>query len=164
MLKNDLSKTSDRENLSFLDDVVKHFPLATKRRLPKEIVVVSVSARRSLALNREYRKKHTAANVLSFSYPALEMDNGKSYAPSVGGFKGGVYSKEYGEIIVCPAIIRREARAEKHTYEYQMTWMVVHGMIHLSGLHHEKSEEEDRRVSRIEMRILNKLFPLTNKR
>lgn len=93
-----------------------------------------VSEKESARLNRAYRAKRTPANVLSF-----------------------LYGKGYGEIIVCSSVIRREARAQKHSYKYQLAWMIVHGMIHLSGLHHEKSRMTAERVERLEKQILKKL-------
>ncbi|OHA04337.1 MAG: rRNA maturation RNase YbeY [Candidatus Sungbacteria bacterium RIFCSPHIGHO2_02_FULL_52_23] len=116
--------------------IVKKFPQAVRKKLPGEIAVVAVSEKESQALNRVYRKKNKAANVLSFWY-----------------------SKEYGEIIVCPSLIRLHARAEGHTYQYQMTWMILHGTIHLSGLHHETSAGIARRIETLEQKILDSIFP-----
>jgi len=122
------------ETLSFVKRIVQYLPQATRSRLPAEISIVPVSAKKSAALNRIYRGKRTPANVLSF-----------------------LYGKEYGEIIVCPSIIRSEAKKQGHAYEYQLAWMMVHGMIHLSGLHHEKSAGTAKRVERLEKRILKEL-------
>lgn len=123
------------ENLLFLKGIVKYLTQVVRRRLPVEISVVSVAEKESRLLNRRYRKKHKTANVLSFRY-----------------------SKEYGEIIVCPSLIRREARKQKHTYRYQMTWMILHGTIHLSGLHHETSATTARRTEALEQKILDSIF------
>lgn len=121
-------------NLAFSRYIIKHLPTAIRNKLPAEIAIVAVSEKKSLALNRQYRKKRTPANVLSF-----------------------LYDKEYGEIIVCPAVIRREARAQKHSYQYQMTWMVAHGMMHLAGMHHEESLGMQARFENIEQRVLKRI-------
>ena len=123
------------KNILSSSDIVKVVPSVLQKRLPKEIAVFELSASKSRALNRRYRKKDKAANVLSFWY-----------------------SKEYGEIIVCPVVIRREARAQGHTYQYQMTWMILHGTIHLSGLHHEKSAAAAKKAEALEQKILGSLF------
>ena len=86
-------------------------------------------------MNREYREKDKPTNVLSF-----------------------FYSKEYGEILVCPEIIVREAKEQGNTQEFQMTWMIVHGMLHLAGVHHEKSARAEKEVEKMERKILKKLF------
>lgn len=167
-----------QKTLSFSKRIVKYLPQTIRRRLPAEISVVSVSEKESRLLNRRYRGKNRAANVLSFLYPASETPRGSSKvlrqkkSGKEGGFdfagrhaidmdnrrfRGGVYDKEYGEIIVCPAVIRAEARKQKHTFRYQMTWYIVHGMIHLSGLHHEKSRRTAERVERLEKQILKRM-------
>lgn len=119
----------------FSEKILKYLPLAVRKGLPVEISVVSVSEKESALINRIYRKKHKPANVLSF-----------------------LYGPEYGEIIVCPSLIRREARKQGHTYQYQMTWMIMHGMIHLSGLHHEHSSAAAKQVAELEGGILEKYF------
>lgn len=110
-------------------------PAYVARKLPKEIGVVSLSPEKSREMNNAYRKKNKPTNVLSF-----------------------FYDKEYGEILVCPKVIREEGRLAGNSYEYQMTWMIVHGMLHLAGIHHEQSARAVLRVERIEKGILKKLF------
>lgn len=119
------------KSLSSAKQIVKYLPQAIRNGLPAEIAVVAVSSQKSRALNRRYRKKDKAANVLSFRY-----------------------SKEYSEILVCTAVIRREARAQKHSFAYQMTWYILHGIIHLSGLHHEASKAAEKEFSRTEQKVL----------
>ncbi|TSD04701.1 MAG: hypothetical protein Greene071436_79, partial [Parcubacteria group bacterium Greene0714_36] len=58
----------------------------------------------------------------------------------------------------CPAIIRAEAKTQNNSFEYQMTWMIVHGMIHLSGLHHEESKVAEKKFSRIEHKVLKQFL------
>ena len=124
-----------QENLSFSKEIVKNLPLAIRKRLPKEIAVIAVSPQESLKLNRRYRGKRMPTNVLSF-----------------------LYGPEYGEIIICPAVIRREAKEQRNAQAFQMTWMIVHGMLHLAGLHHEKSRIIAEKVERIEQEVLAVFF------
>src|SRR3989338_4258876 len=119
------------KNISFAKRIVRCLPQAIAKRLPAEISVVWVSKAEWGVLNCRYLKKDKATNVLSFRY-----------------------SDEYGEILVCPAVIRAEAKAQGHSFEYQMTWMIVHGMLHLSGVHHEQSALAEKKFSRVEQEIL----------
>ncbi len=105
----------------------RRFPRGLRAQLPRVIRVIPVSSVRSLALNRVYRGRSKAANVLSFRY-----------------------GKEYGEIIICPEVIRREARRAGRDTRFQTARMVLHAMFHLSGLHHEESEGADRKTTRLE--------------
>jgi probable rRNA maturation factor len=121
--------------ISYYKYIVKYFPFSLKKQLPRKVAVVSISEKKSQALNKAYRKKDTPANVLSF-----------------------LYGDDYGEILVCPAVIRREAKEQEHAYAYQMTWMILHGMIHLAGMHHERSKADAKRVENMERKILAQLF------
>ncbi len=121
-----------QKNLSFSKEIVKNLPPAIKKRLPKEIVVIAVSPRESLKLNRRYRHKRKPANVLSF-----------------------LYGRDYGEIIICPSVIAQDAKKQGNAQIFQMTWMVAHGMLHLAGMHHERSHATAKKVEKIEQRILS---------
>lgn len=124
---------------SLEDQIVNLLPKTLQARLSKEIGVISVAPKESQKLNSIYRGKDKATNVLSFWY-----------------------DDEYGEIILCSSVIRKEAKEQGNTYDYQMTWMLVHGIIHLAGLHHEESETIERRVARLEEQILQKFFHSSN--
>lgn len=110
-------------------------PRYLKRRLPSSITIVEVGAAEASRLNSLFLKKNRPANVLSFRY-----------------------GKGYGEILVCPKVIRREAKGQGNTYKYQLAWMVLHGMLHLAGLHHERSRLLARKAQELEKTILRKFF------
>ena len=120
-------------------NIVKKFPSYLRRRLPKQILVVAISSSRLGQLNQQYRKENKPPDVLSFRY-----------------------GKDYGEILVCPAVIRREAKKQGNSYKYQMTWMIVHGMLHLAEIHHEKSKISARKVEKIELEILTRFSKIKN--
>lgn len=116
--------------------IKRALPHSYAKRLPRTIVLVRVDMRHAAALNFRYRRKRAPANVLSFRYGA-----------------------QYGEILISPEVIRREARRAGNSYRYQVTWMVLHGMLHLAGVHHETSAHLARRMGRLEERILRKMRP-----
>ncbi|MEY2632964.1 MAG: hypothetical protein RIR00_1618 [Pseudomonadota bacterium] len=84
------------------------------------------------ALNREYRGKDYATNVLSFPY---------EYEPLV-----------MGDLVICPAVVQREATEQGKPEAAHYAHLVVHGMLHLQGWDHEddaaaeEMEAEERRV------------------
>lgn len=118
---------------SVIRKVRRLLPHILSKRLPREILVVEVGPKTAQILNRRYRHKSRPANVLSFHY-----------------------GPDYGEILICPAVVRREAKVEGNSYEYQMTWLMVHGMLHLAGLHHEKSEAAAKQFETLERKLLRK--------
>lgn len=117
-----------------------------RRKLPCEIKVVGASLAESRRLNRVYLKKNKPANVLSFRY-----------WPDVST-RGREAKEGYGEIIVCPQVIRRDAKKHGNSYQYQLRWMILHGLLHLAGLNHEKSSKERKRFEKLEQKLLNNLM------
>lgn len=115
--------------------IVKLLPARLQKKLSNEILVKAVSKNKAKELNLRFFKKNYPANVLSFKY-----------------------GPDYGEILVCSEVVKKEAREQRNSYKYQMTWMAVHGIIHLTELHHEDSKKTARRAEKLERRILHKLF------
>jgi probable rRNA maturation factor len=114
--------------------IIRHIPKRVRAYLPQKIKVIAVSRKKSEQLNRRYRWKRKAANVLSFRY-----------------------GPEYGEIIICPEVIRRDAKKAGRPYRLEAKLMIAHGLLHLAGLHHEKSKTKQKRFEQLEQRILKKV-------
>ncbi len=74
--------------------------------------------REGRALNRDFRGKDYATNVLTFTYPECEP--------------------LCGDIVLCVPVIEREARDQGKTLDAHYAHLVVHGMLHLQGHDHEK--------------------------
>lgn len=119
----------------------KILPKKIFSKLPQEIGVVLLSAEESAKLNSIYRNKRKATDVLSF-----------------------YYNPNYGEILICPKIVKEEAAQQRNPQDFHMTWMIVHGILHLAGVHHEDSLDQERRFLRIERDILGKLKVLRQSR
>ncbi len=113
--------------------IKRALPRPLQKRLPAEIRVVEVSKKESWRLNWIYRGKNKPANVLSFRY-----------------------GPDYSEIIICPSVIRKEAKKYGNSYRYQLRWMIAHGLLHLAGLHHERSPKARKKFEQIEQKILKR--------
>lgn len=85
-----------------------------------EITVRFVDAEEGRRLNRDYRHKDYATNVLSF-----------------------VYSDEpvMGDLVICAPVVLREAREQNKTPLAHFAHLVVHGTLHLQGYDHIKARE-----------------------
>lgn len=104
-----------------------------------EISVALVGSARSRALNRRYRRRDRATNVLSFPAPETARRTGL-----------------LGDLVICPAVLRAEARAQRKPMAAHWAHLVVHGVLHLVGFDHVKAEDA-RRMERREIRILRRL-------
>lgn len=105
-----------------------------------EMAVQVVSAPRMRVLNRRYRGKDKPTNVLSF--PA-------SPAPDVR-------PRPLGDVLICPAVLRREARAQGKSERAHWAHLIVHGTLHLAGYDHER-DTDAARMERREIAVLRRL-------
>jgi probable rRNA maturation factor len=88
---------------------------------PGEITVRIVGAEEGQALNREFRGKDYATNVLTFDY---------SHEPVV-----------MADLIICAPVVEAEAREQKITLEAHYAHLLVHGTLHAQGDDHEDEAE-----------------------
>jgi probable rRNA maturation factor len=112
---------------------------------PAELNVRFVDAAEGQALNREYRKRDYATNVLTFAY-----NEGEELGPE---------EPVQADIILCTDVLQREADEQKKTVEEHTAHLVVHGVLHAQGYDHEH-EEEAGEMEGLERDILEALgFP-----
>ena len=107
------------------------------RREAAEVSVRLVSEYEMTELNRRYRGREGSTNVLSF--PA-DLPDGIDY-PLLG------------DIVICPAVVDREARAQHKSLNQHWMHMLVHGCLHLLGYDHI-TEAEARQMETLETEIL----------
>lgn len=89
-----------------------------------EITVRFVDEDEGRALNRDYRGKDYATNVLSFVYEtALQA------------------GKIWGDLVVCAPVVAREAREHGKALEAHYAHLIVHGSLHLQGYDHENDAD-----------------------
>jgi probable rRNA maturation factor len=91
-------------------------------------------------LNRQYRGKDHATNVLSFPDGARTPDG----------------RQQLGDVVICAPVVAREARAQRKTLHCHWAHMVVHGCLHLQGYDHVRTADAVRMESR-EARVLASL-------
>jgi len=103
------------------------------------ITVRFVGVAEGCRLNRDYRGKDCATNVLSFGYG----NSGRRQALA-------------GDIVLCAPVLRREARAQGKTLAAHVAHLSIHGALHLQGYDHQ-SPRAAARMEALEKRILAQL-------
>lgn len=63
----------------------------------------------------------------------------KTYTPNTLSFP---YEKNSGEIILCPIVIKKQAKQNKSKYADYMAYIIIHSMLHLKGLDHGTKMEK----------------------
>lgn len=98
-----------------------------------DLAVRIVGSREGRALNRHYRGRDHATNVLSF--PA-EMAEGVKLPK-------GVRMPLLGDLVLCAPVIAREAREQKKPLAEHYAHLTVHGALHLLGWNHEDPRDAE---------------------
>ena len=86
-----------------------------------QITIRLVDADEGRVLNNDYRGKDYATNVLSFPYDTEPMVT--------------------GDLVICPAVVAREAAEQNKPLAAHYAHLTVHGMLHLQGRDHETDED-----------------------
>ncbi|TCV84712.1 putative rRNA maturation factor [Sulfurirhabdus autotrophica] len=92
-------------------------------------------------LNREYRGKDYATNVLTFVYDDLDLP---------------VEIPLSGDLVLCAPVVAREASEQGISIEAHYAHLIVHGVLHLQGYDHE-DEAEAEEMEALESEIIVKL-------
>ena len=97
-------------------------------RVSGRIGIVLLSDAQARVLNRRFRKRDYATDVLSFpAGPAVpEAPTRRSEAPFLG------------EIVIATGVARRQARAVQHDERTELRILALHGMLHLLGYDHHR--------------------------
>jgi probable rRNA maturation factor len=98
-----------------------------------DVLIRIVGEREGRRLNREFRGRDKATNVLSFGYGNMR-----------------------GDIVLCHPVVAKEAREQGKTLAAHYAHLVVHGVLHLRGYDHGKARDAER-MERAEIRILRRL-------
>lgn len=102
---------------------------------PVELGLVVTDAETVRRLNRSYRGRDEATDVLSF---ALLEDHEASFVAPPDGVL------HLGEVLLSYPQAEAQAREQGHTVEWEVALLVVHGVLHLLGYGHEDDEGEAR--------------------
>lgn len=127
-----------------------------------EVTIALVTDAKIRTLNRQYRRKDAATDVLSFpSEPAVgggrwavgrrqpaRERGGRSTAdrrpPTAGAY--------LGDIVIAAGVAARQAKARGHALGTELRVLALHGLLHLLGYDHESATDRGR-MARVEKRL-----------
>ncbi|MDP2966842.1 MAG: rRNA maturation RNase YbeY [bacterium] len=108
--------TTNPVDKEFLEKVAKKV-LMGENKEKLELSIVLVGQARIRKLNKKYRQNYRSTDVLSFAY-----DNS-------------------GEIVICLPEVKKNAKKLKSVFRKELAKVLIHGILHLLGYDHEKSEK-----------------------
>lgn len=93
-------------------------------------------------LNAEYREIDRETDVLSF--PMLELVPGEEIKVSPFEIDETTGTVMLGDIVISKEKAEAQAEEYGHSVEREMAFLTVHGMLHLLGYDHERSDEDEK--------------------
>jgi probable rRNA maturation factor len=124
-----------------------HRKLLTKTRVtrwmrmalanPAEITVRVVGAAEGRKLNRDYRQKDYATNVLTFDYTQVPVVS--------------------ADLVLCAPVVAKEAKEQGKTLEEHYAHLLVHGTLHAQGYEHETDEKDALEMEALEVLLMGAL-------
>ena len=130
---NNLTKYGvDRKIFSTVAKIV----LKGENRITETLSLAFVGKAEIKKLNKKFRKKNKPTDVLSFDLKE------KGYL---------------GEIIICPEVVKENAKKYGVSKKNEMLKVFVHGIMHLCGYNHEKSEKDAEEMEKKQEKYLSKI-------
>jgi len=127
--------------------LARHRTLLTRARVARwirhallrdaELTVRIVGAKEGQTLNRDYRHKDYATNVLTFDY---------AQEPVV-----------LADLVLCAPVVEREAKEQGKTLEEHYAHLLVHGTLHAQGYEHETNEKDALEMEALEVLLMESL-------
>lgn len=128
----------------FVEEWMKRLTAELKKRkvisaekAKRELTMVFLDKKPAQKINKEFRGKEYATDVLSFD----SMD------PS-----------SLGELVLCPEVLKRQAKEHGLTFQKELGYMLLHGVLHLLGYDHETGEEDAKEMFKIQDAVFEKLL------
>ncbi|MFH1462633.1 MAG: rRNA maturation RNase YbeY [bacterium] len=98
-----------------------------------ELSIVLVGQERIKELNKKYRGKNRVTDVLSFQYD------------------------DSGEIVICLREVKKNAKKDGLSCEKELVLVLIHGILHILGYSHERSEKEAKKMEEKQEHYLSRI-------
>ena len=113
--------------------------------LEKEVSILLVDDKRMRELNKQYRDLDQTTDVLSF--------------PQNDGEEEGLSPHLLGDVVISTVTARRQSTEHGLSLEEELVLLLIHGILHLLGYDHERSEKEARLMKEKTRDLFHQIFP-----
>ena len=121
---------SEKEFLGWVNLALNENSIATAQQ-PFVVGIRIIDELESAQLNKQYRHKDYATNVLSF---------GNDLPPHI---LDTLEEIPLGDLAICAPVVEREASEQNKTLAAHWAHMVIHGVLHLQGFDHEDDDDAE---------------------
>ena len=112
------------------------------------VSVAVVSDERVRELNRTYRRKDFATDVLSFPNTSPQRTRGAKPAFFAVSSAPSVVERFLGDIVIARGVASRQAHEARHSEQTELRVLALHGLLHLLGYDHERDNGQMMRLER----------------
>ncbi len=129
----DKTETLSENQIQLLKDVLQFTAEKEKIVHDVELSLTIVTNEEIKHLNNQYRNKNEPTDVLSFQMdnPFMELENEINYGPL-----------QIGDIIISIEKVNEQATRYNHSFDRELTFLAIHGFLHLLGYTHDNKENE----------------------
>jgi len=146
---NEYGKKNDGMNIGRLEEAAKE---VLKQELKAGVFVLSVilvSDDRISGLNQQYRDTGSPTDVLTFDTGLQELEEPfESDEP-----------RELGDIFLSVDTIKRQASDFNNSFEEELLYILIHGLLHICGYDHKQDETHDEEMFKVQKAYYNRLKP-----
>lgn len=128
------------QNYAYLDEVIKK-TLEMEKVKESIFTIIFIDDEKMQELNKTYRNMDRTTDVLSFAYEDNEYMDYKM--------------RHLGEIFISIPKMQSQAQEYGHSEERELSFLTVHGLLHLLGYDHTKGIKEEKEMFGKQEMILN---------
>jgi len=139
-----INQSSVRAPRKFIDtwcaQIQKEFlrrKVFSKVHTSKELTVVFLDPKEAKKTNKQFRGKDYATDVLSFE---------------------GMSAEHLGDLVMCPQVLQKQAKEHGLSYQEELGYMLLHGILHLLGYDHELGAKEAEEMFGLQDAVFAKLL------
>ena len=108
-----------------------------------ETSILLVDDKQIKVINKKYLHRNRPTDVISFS--------------QIEGEFGHINTRLLGDVVISVETARRQAKEASTTLQYEIAFLLIHGILHLLGYDHEGSAEKAREMKVKEKELLGKI-------
>lgn len=135
--------TTVRIDKNFLKEVAKKVLIGENRK-ERDLSIALVGFGRIKELNKKYRGKNQTTDVLAFAVDSTFQIPDSRF--------------NFGEIIICPAQVKKNAKKFNTTFRKELIRILIHGILHILGYEHEKDRGAAEKMEKKEEKYLEQIL------
>ncbi|MGR3741747.1 rRNA maturation RNase YbeY [Companilactobacillus sp. DQM5] len=137
----------DGKRIKWVEDLVNFTADELKISDLTEVSIHFVDINEIHRINKEYRNTDRPTDVISFAIEDEEEEFMDQF--------DDILEHDIGDLFICKEVVDNHAKEYEHSFDRELGYTIVHGILHLSGYDHIKPEEEKEMIG-LQEKVLTK--------